>query len=127
MKTEWIQAFMEKAFSSSRCSQSERLKVGCAILKNDAVISCGINGTPAGFETNVCEILVDGELKTRPEVIRAEANALGKLCKSSEVSVGASMFITHSLLTLPSLCREGSQHGHQGGALRHTVQEDGRR
>lgn len=96
MKPMWMRAYMENAFSYSRCSEAVLLKVGCAIVKNDAVISCGINGTPAGFETNVCEILVNGELDTRPEVIHAEANALDKLCKSAETSVGASMFITHS-------------------------------
>lgn len=35
-------------------------------------------------------------LKTRPEVLHAETNAISKLAKSTESGNGASMFITHS-------------------------------
>jgi len=35
-------------------------------------------------------------LKTRPEVIHAEANALIKLAKSSMSSLGATIFLTHA-------------------------------
>ena len=34
------------------------------------------------------------ELKTKPEVIHAESNAIAKLAKSTESGNGASMFIT---------------------------------
>jgi dCMP deaminase len=36
------------------------------------------------------------ELKTKPEVLHAESNAIAKLAKSSESGDGASMFITCS-------------------------------
>lgn len=95
MKPEWHRAFMKNAFDYAQCSEAVILKVGCAIVKNDSVISCGVNGTPRGYKTNVCEVHVNGVLDTSPFVIHAEANALDKLCMATESSVGASMFITH--------------------------------
>jgi len=35
-------------------------------------------------------------LKTKPEVLHAETNAIAKLAKSNESGMGASMFITHA-------------------------------
>lgn len=35
-------------------------------------------------------------LKTKPEVLHAETNAIAKLAKSNESGVGATMFITHA-------------------------------
>lgn len=96
MKHPWKVAHMKAAHGYAMCSEAERNKVGCVIVKDDAVISVGINGTPQGFHTNSCEILVDGELLTRPEVIHAEANALDKITRSHSSSDGASMFVTLS-------------------------------
>ena len=36
------------------------------------------------------------ELKSRPEVLHAETNAIAKLARSPESGEGATMFITHS-------------------------------
>ena len=36
------------------------------------------------------------ELKTKPEVLHAETNAIAKLAKSNESGMGATMFITHA-------------------------------
>ncbi len=35
-------------------------------------------------------------LKTRPEVLHAESNAIAKLAKSNESGLGASLFVTHA-------------------------------
>jgi dCMP deaminase len=35
-------------------------------------------------------------LKTKPEVLHAETNAIAKLAKSNESGMGATMFITHA-------------------------------
>jgi len=69
-----------------------RRKVGSVIVKDDSIISFGYNGMPSG-EPNVCE-LDDGS--TNPRVRHAEINALRKLVRSSESSVGSVMFITDS-------------------------------
>jgi dCMP deaminase len=61
---------------------------------------------PTGWD-NCCEeeVLVDYgnrssdtkyELKSKPEVLHAESNAIAKLAKSPESGEGASIFITHS-------------------------------
>lgn len=96
MKEKFIFAFMDVAKRFSQLSTAQRLQVGCIIVKDDRIISIGYNGMPSGW-TNVCEhILEDGTLKTKDEVIHAEANALAKLAKCTESGAGSSMFITHS-------------------------------
>jgi dCMP deaminase len=69
-----------------------RRKVGAVIVKDDSIISFGYNGMPSG-EPNVCE-LADGS--TNPRVRHAEINALRKLIRSSESSIGSIMFVTDS-------------------------------
>lgn len=68
-----------------------RRQVGALMVKDKMIISDGYNGTPSGFE-NVCE---DGD-KTKPYVLHAEANAISKVAKSNNSSMGATMYITAS-------------------------------
>lgn len=42
------------------------------------------------------QTLVNRGLKTRPEVLHAESNAIAKLARSNESGLGADIFITHS-------------------------------
>ena len=93
-------AHMKAAIGYSKLSYAKRLQVGAIITKDDRVISIGYNGTPAGWD-NDCEYWVeDGDLgsgwKTKLEVLHAEANAIGKLARSSESGAGAIMYLTHS-------------------------------
>ena len=81
-------------------SHARRLHVGAIVVKDDRIISIGYNGMPAGWDNN-CEELVyriaeEPVLKSRPEVLHAETNAIAKLAKSNESGAGATMFITHS-------------------------------
>lgn len=88
-------------------SHARRLQVGAVIVKDSSVISYGYNGMPAGWDNN-CEeevvvAVVDGvpqreikELKTRPEVLHAESNAIAKLARSSQSGLDASVFVTHA-------------------------------
>ena len=87
---------MKIAELTAELSYAERLKVGCIIVKNNRIISIGYNGTPPGKDNCCEEILEDNSLKTKKEVIHAEANALGKLAQSNESGKNATMFITHS-------------------------------
>ena len=73
-------------------SYCTRLKVGALIVKDSKIISDGYNGTPAGFE-NICE---DGENKSKPYVLHAEANAITKLARSTDSCDGATMYVTAS-------------------------------
>ncbi len=70
-----------------------RRKVGALMVKDKRIISDGYNGTPSGFE-NVCEWESDG--KTKPYVLHAEANAITKIAKSSNSSLGATLYVTAS-------------------------------
>lgn len=84
---------MAMAFEFAKTSEATRLKVGCLIVKEDNIISLGVNGTPRGYPTNVCET---PEGVTAPYVLHAEINALNKLRQSPNTSTGACIFITHA-------------------------------
>ncbi|MBQ5403162.1 MAG: dCMP deaminase family protein [Bacteroidales bacterium] len=73
-------------------SYCTRRKVGALLVKDKMIISDGYNGTPSGFE-NVCE-LEDGT--TKPYVLHAEANAITKVAKSGNSSLGATLYVTAS-------------------------------
>lgn len=118
MKQKFIDAYMDVAKRFAQISTAERLKVGAIIVKDERIISLGYNGTPPGW-INECEYKEypdkwekneyvdmsyplqepDGSyyrLKTKPEVIHAEANAIAKLAKSSESGNNSTMFLTHA-------------------------------
>jgi dCMP deaminase len=104
MKEKLKRAYMKTAETFADLSHARRLHVGAIIVKDDRIISIGYNGMPAGWDNNCeYEILEDNGddepeviLKTRPEVLHAETNAIAKLAKSNESGVGATMFITHA-------------------------------
>ena len=73
-------------------SYCTRRQVGAILVKDRMIISDGYNGTPAGFE-NVCE---DESGVTKPYVLHAEANAITKVAKSSNSSLGATLYVTAS-------------------------------
>lgn len=122
MKDKMISAYMQTAKIFAECSTARRLHVGAIVVKDDRIISIGYNGMPAGWDNN-CEdkeyapatltqedyeihdldkiFLLEDEkgryrLKTKPEVLHAESNAISKLARSSESGDGATMFVTHS-------------------------------
>ena len=110
---------MDWAKRCAELSHARRLHVGAVIVKDDSVISYGYNGMPAGWD-NDCEntvFVLDEEvmgtdmislgytqtengnwvkLKTKPEVLHAESNAIAKLAKSTNSGLGADLFVTHS-------------------------------
>jgi dCMP deaminase len=126
MKQKLLNAYMKTAETFSECSTAKRLHVGAIVVKDDRIISIGYNGMPSGWDNNCedknydpgsggwldpDELLEkypyeewhDGakrnvryELKTKPEVLHAETNAIAKLAKSNESGLGATMFITHA-------------------------------
>lgn len=72
-------------------SYCKRRQVGALIVKDQMIISDGYNGTPSGFE-NDCE---EGD-STKAYVLHAEANAITKVAKSGNSSLGATMYVTAS-------------------------------
>ena len=100
MKQKYIDLYNDFAVRTAKLSHARRLQVGAVIVKDDTVISYGYNGMPAGWD-NDCEDKVwtqDGDytLKTKPEVLHAESNAIAKLARSSNSGIGADLFVTHS-------------------------------
>jgi dCMP deaminase len=109
MKPKFQKLYSEMAASVAKLSYSRILHVGAIIVKNDRVISMGYNGMPAGWENNCEDVvpqavgvapdghdLVELKLKTKPEALHAESNAIAKLAKSNDSGDGADIFITHS-------------------------------
>jgi dCMP deaminase len=111
MKQKFIDLYMDWATRVAQLSYARRLQVGAVIVKDDCVISYGYNGMPAGWD-NVCEDEIPLSpwpaelpeeldntytLKTKPEVIHAERNALDKLAKQGGIGgQNATMFVTHA-------------------------------
>jgi dCMP deaminase len=100
VKEKFVNAYMDVAERFAELSSARRLHVGAIVVKDDRIISIGYNGMPSGWD-NDCEDKVwtqdgDYKLKTKPEVLHAETNAIAKLAKSNESGMGATMFITHA-------------------------------
>lgn len=126
MKPKFIDYFMKFAELTATLSYAKRLQVGAVIVKGDQTIGTGYNGMPSGWENNCEDILWDTGaggwlsveefeekfpyeawnetagrnvrfgLKTKPEVLHAESNALMKVARSTESSDGATLFCTHA-------------------------------
>lgn len=126
MKQKFIDLYMDFARRVAQLSYARRLQVGAVIVKDDTVISYGYNGTPAGWDNNCEDKIYDlgaggwlspeefneqypyseynedadeeyrYKLKTKPEVLHAEMNAVAKLAKSNNSGIGADIFITHA-------------------------------
>jgi len=108
--------FLEMAYVFANLSKAKRRKVGCIIVKDGQVISNGFNGTPSGFD-NCCEI----NNKTKPEVLHAESNALMKIARSTNSSIGSTMYLTCSP------CFECAKLIIQSGITRLVYKEDYRK
>jgi dCMP deaminase len=126
MKQKHITAYMNTAKIWAECSTATKLKVGAVVVKDHQILSTGYNGTPNGWDNDCedkiwdtgaggwldpneleakypyeeynpdADRVVRYALKTKPEVLHAEMNALMKLAKSTESGNGADLFITHA-------------------------------
>jgi dCMP deaminase len=93
-------AYMKTAETFAELSHARRLHVGAIVVKDDRIISIGYNGMPSGWDNN-CEDTIQHSddtvtLKSKPEVLHAETNAIAKLAKSTESGHRAVLFVTHS-------------------------------
>ena len=117
---------MKTAQTFADLSHAKRLHVGAIVVKDDRIISIGYNGMPAGWDNNCEDKVYDSGaggwldteeikeqypfeewheqaqrnvrygLKTKPEVLHAEANAIAKVARSPESAEDAVIFITHA-------------------------------
>ena len=126
MKPKVIAAHMQAAEVYAKLSTAQRLQVGAIIVKDDRIISIGYNGMPSGWDNTCEDKVYDPGaggwldpdefnakypyeewheqsqrkvrfgLRTKPEVLHAEANAIAKVARSSESAEGSVLFVTHS-------------------------------
>ena len=126
MKQKFIDLYMDWAARTAQLSHARRLQVGAVIVKDDSVISYGYNGMPAGWDNDCEDQVYDTDaggwlspeevyqqypyteynadadevyrykLKTKPEVLHAESNAVAKVARSSQSGTNASLFVTHA-------------------------------
>ena len=115
MKEKFKQAYMKTAETFAELSHARRLHVGAIVVKDDRIISIGYNGMPAGWDNNCEDRVYANEwsidnnewqytdetgkpynLKTKPEVLHAESNAIAKLARSNDSGMGADLFVTHA-------------------------------
>ena len=96
--------YMDIAERISQMSHARRLQVGSVLVQNDLIISYGWNGMPAGWDNNCEDDVVEDygkpsaylSIRTKPEVLHAEANCLMKVAKTTNSSLGSTLFITHA-------------------------------
>jgi dCMP deaminase len=92
---------MKVAQVYAELSTAERLQVGCVIVKDNTIIGIGYNGMPSGWD-NVCETVKFKDftgtvlMKSKPEVLHAETNAIAKVSRSSNSTDNADLFVTHA-------------------------------
>ena len=126
MKEKFRDYYMSIADLTSKLSYAKRLQVGAVIVRDTKILGTGYNGTPSGWDNNCenkvwdttaggwlspeeieqqypyeeyhpeAEQNVRYGLKTKPEVLHAESNALAKVARSTESSENAIMFCTHA-------------------------------
>ena len=103
MKPKFINYYMNVAELTGKLSHAKRLQVGAVIVKGNKILATGYNGMPSGWD-NKCEdeitVFINGldekELRTKPEVLHAESNALMKVSASTESSQDSTLFCTHA-------------------------------
>ena len=100
MKQKFVDAYMDVAERFAQLSSATRLQVGAIVVKDDRIISIGYNGMPTGWD-NCCEEIIhdgggSGVLKSKPEVLHAESNAIAKLASSHESGKDATLLCTHA-------------------------------
>jgi dCMP deaminase len=141
MKDKFVNLYIDWAHRVAELSHARRLKVGAVVVKDNHV-TYGYNGMPAGWDNNCEDQVWDSGaggwldpeefdakyphegwhegaqrnvrygLKTKPEVLHAESNAIAKLAKSNNSGNGADLFVTHSP------CIECAKLIHQSGIRR---------
>ena len=100
MKQKLKEAYMTTAETFAELSHARRLHVGAIVVKDDRIISIGYNGMPAGWDNNCEDVIQHSDdtvtLKTKPEVLHAESNAVSKLARSNESGLDGDLFVTHA-------------------------------
>jgi len=122
MKDKFKQVYMNVAKEFANLSSARKLKVGAILVKDNRILSVGYNGTPTGWD-NDCEHMLERgngthKMITKDVVIHAESNCISKVAASTESSVGAVMFCTHTP------CIDCAKLIHQAGIVKVYISEE---
>lgn len=126
MKKKFVDYYMAIADITAKLSYAKRLQVGAVIVRDHKILATGYNGMPTNWDNNCEEKVwgyKEGgqlspeeieitypymdyhpeagsfcryRLKTKPEVLHAESNAVSKVARSTESSENATLFCTHA-------------------------------
>lgn len=108
LKEKYWPLYWDMAYLAARQSVATRHQVGAVVVTPSGMISVGWNAMPAGM-SNGCEkyqfVPEEGEyrMKTKPEVIHAERNAINKMTNQGISTQGAMLFVTRS--PCPECCK----------------------
>jgi dCMP deaminase len=83
--------YMRMAQELASLSKATRLRVAAFIMNDGRILSCGYNGTPAGFPNEA-----EYKGKTVPTVVHAECNAICYAAKYGVPTDGTTLVVTHS-------------------------------
>jgi len=86
----WDEYFISIALLVSCRSPSNKLKVGCAIIKDNRIISCGYNGYPS----NTPHISIERDTHEQ-NTIHAEQNAISDAARRGVCIDKSAIYITH--------------------------------
>lgn len=89
---------------AAKQSHAVRLKVGSIFVRDNRILSIGINGRVSN-EPNNCENtdLDTGEMITRPDVLHAEQAAIYKAARDGESLKDSTLLVTHAPCLMCSL------------------------
>lgn len=90
-QNEFHKLYMQVALNLAEMSKSRRLKVGCAIAKDNRLIVTSYNGSPEGWDND----LEDGKGCTKDHIIHAEMNAIVWAAREGISLKGSTVYVTH--------------------------------
>ena len=88
--------YMQTALLHASLSKSKRKSVGACLVTSTGTIIPSWNGTPQGTDNNCENLLEDGTLVTKGEVIHAELGCVLKCAKEGINTTGATVYISLS-------------------------------
>lgn len=102
----WQQFFVDTLNSLKKCSTCKRMQVSSLIVRDNRIISTGVNGTPKGM-THCCDHFHGVDTTTEEfkaahrewsvqKEIHGEQNSLSMCCKNGISTNGCDIYISHS-------------------------------
>ena len=85
--------YVKMAYSTAELSRCAKRQVGAVAVRGNSVIDFGYNGTPYGWETNVCE---NEQGKTTEAVVHAEENIVCKCAREGKSLLDSTIYITYA-------------------------------